>query len=281
MDIPAPHPQSPPKNSPLLIGCLVVLGLFVVAIIGLVFIGWLAQKFETPAQRKADQIAATKEAKAEQDAQARELAASIAKGKAAQERLAKVAAAVATLDDLKAMPCPHPNGAALDFAPVDAEYMRRFRDGIPTDVSGTAWFRYEAFNGLGYDPKNGGSKTESDAAAAGDADRRLAGVGSVAVIHTISLRAPRLVSAGGAFKDGSYEGGSFSGWIQLIDYSTARTVCEQPFSASSSTSVGGGVSIRIRGIPLNHFGPNPTPQQQIDKDFQSNFWKAAQDAVDH
>lgn len=280
MNAPAPNLAPRKKNNPLLLGCFAVIALCALAVVGLLFIGWIDQRLETPQQRKARQAALDKEYAQDE---ARRLAPIIANGAKAQARLSNVAAAVAATADLKATPCPHTDGQTIDFAPVDAPYMRRFKDGLPSDASGVAWLRHEAFKDVGDHSTKGLTKqarAEFDAEAATEADRMLADAGNVAVIHTIALTEPKLSSAGGAFKDGSYDGGSFSGWIQLIDYRTAKTLCEQPFSAQSSTSVGGGVSIRIRGIPINHLGSDPTPQEQIDNDFQSNVWKAAQDAVD-
>lgn len=276
-------PTPAKKNNPVLIGCLVVAAIAVVGVIVVLALGvFLAKREEdakTPAQRVAEKAAEMQHSHAEE---ASRLEPTLAEAKVAQARFATIATAVAATSDLKRVPCPHVDGEPLEFAPVDAEFMGRFHGAIPRDVSGTPWFRHKAFSDLADELKNTYANPENDAYAAIRADKDLAGVGRIAVIHTLSLKEPRLLSEGGVFKDGSYDAGSFSGWIQLMSYPDGKTVCEMPFSATSSSSVGGGIGIglRIRGIPITGAMPKPTPQQQIEDDFQANVWKAAQAVVD-
>ncbi len=276
----SPVPPPPAKNSPMLIGCLAVAGMIVAGLALMALLCLLIDFTKTPAQRAAEKAQDAADDTRRRADDAKQLALTLAQGKADQARFATIAAAVAAIADLKQMPCPHSDGDSLEFAPVDAPFMRRFDGAFPRDVSGTAWFRYKTFS-ASHETDYGSGQAKYDAESAISADEDLVKVARIGVVHTLSLTEPKLLSSGGTFKDGSYDGGAFSGWIQLISYPGGKTICEVPFSAVSSTSVGGGIGIglRIRGIPLT----NPlkaTPEQQIENDFQGNFWTAAQAAVD-
>lgn len=283
-----PATTSPPaaksKSNCLLVGCLAVVVVFVLGVIGLVALGALSKHLETPQQRAADKAQEDKEIADDKAAQAAKLAPTFDAAKLAQARLAAVAAAVTPSSDLKlkAVQRPRADGASLEFAPVDAEYMRRFHGLIPRDTSGTLWLRHKAFADLADEATSVYANAENDAYAVNDADKKLTDIGYIGVIHTTNLKMPRLLSAGGVFKDGSFDAGVFEGWIQIVSYPGAKTLCEVPFTARSSDHVGGGMELRlrIRGIPVTGGGTDASPQQQVEDDFEANVFKAAQAAVD-
>lgn len=278
----APSPKK--KTNALMIGCLVLVAGAVVLAIAVVVFGVILAKREesarTPAQRQAEKQASNKQWKEEEAAR---LAPTLAQGQTIQARLAKIAGELPAVADMKAMPCPHVAGESLDFVPIDAELLRRFRDGIPRDDSGTAWFRHAVFAEIVAVPKSSYPGPENEALALIAADKIFADSGHIAVIHTSSLKAPHLLKAAGIMSDGSFDAGHFSGWIQLIAYPDDKTVCEVPFSADSSQRIGGGIEIglRIRGISIPVTGalPKPAAEQQLDDDFQSNVWTAAEAAI--
>ncbi len=189
-----PTSFSPPpikKNNPWLIGCLVVAGIAAVALVAFLALVMFVAKHEedakTPTQRAAEKVATMQQNQAEE---ASRLAPIFAAGKNAQARFAAIASAVTATSDLMRMPCPHVDGEPLEFAPVDAEFMMRFHGAIPPDVSGTPWFRHKAFTRLADELTSHYADPENDAYAAINADRDLAEVGRIAVIHTLSLKEP-------------------------------------------------------------------------------------------
>ncbi len=282
MTEPTTPPPSSSKSNCLLFGCLGVIMACVLGVVGLMALGAIYKHYETPQQRAADKAREDKEIADSKAAQAADLAKTFATAKLAQAHLAAIAAAVTPTADLKTVRSSRADRTSLEFAPVDAEYMRRFHGEIPHDTSGTGWLRHKAFADLVYEATSVYANAENDAYAAIDADKKLTDIGYVGVIHTTNLKPPRLLSAGGVFKDGSFEAGVFVGWIQVVSYPDAKTQCEVPFTATSSDHIGGGMELRlrIRGIPITTGGTDAPPQQQVEDDFEANVFKAAQAAVD-
>lgn len=274
---PPPAPLPPPKKrNNFLIGCLVVLLLLVLGGVAVVVLGIYAAKNEydklAPDARKAYDQAREAAASAEE---ASRLAPTLAQGAQAQARLATAAHAVADASALTPAPCP-PDPARVSI-PVDAEWFGQLASGVPEERVGTPWMRHRVFQTLADEPFDQYVSDENMALAEAAADRDLSDAGTVAVIHTTTLKMPKALDAN------KFEGGHFEGFVQLLKYPSGDSICVAPFSADSSESVGGGLGIglRVRGIsiPVTGAMPKKEPQQQVEEDFQGRFWQAEEAAL--
>ena len=274
MSTPDPLAPPPKKRNPWLVGCLVVSVVLVLGAGAVLLLGIYAVKrgYDEMAPQAKQALEQAREA-ASQVRSAAGSAQVLAQGAETQARLAMAARTVATTHDMNVVPCPPDPARAT--VPVDAEWFRRMSGGVPRDGVGTPWMRHRLFENLATAGIATGASDEAVALAAAAADRDLSDAGTVAVIHTTTLRAPRVLS------DGSIEPGRFQGFVQLVKYPVGDSICLVPFSADSPAKGGGGLGLgrRVRGLGVAGGDAATSAQQRAEEDFQGAFWAAEEAAL--
>lgn len=77
-----------------------------------------------------------------------------------------------------------------------------------------------------------------------------------------------------------WAGGSVKGALVVVDYATEKPLCQTPISAENSAqvSVGGGVRIKVRGIPSPTMGDTGL-KEAVEKDFTKNVETALREGA--
>jgi hypothetical protein len=95
----------------------------------------------------------------------------------------------------------------------------------------------------------------------------------VLVIDVDTFDAPKTESTG-------FIGGDLEGALDVVDWSTGKTICNAPISAKSSDGItyGGGMQLKFHGIPSPTVGKTDL-EDALAKDFEKNVEAATKSAL--
>lgn len=234
------------KGKGLLIGCGGLIALMIFLSMVSTFVGWLTR--ESDDQRLAREAADKRQAE-------EAVAAAIARLQVAQSNFELPDAAQ------KDVACPVPiDGRTLR---ITAAELAQFRaDGVvPSDDLGRQPFRGSEIHAIA-------NRTSEAGQAAGVVNQT-----QFLLVYVPLRYEPPVLYA----EKKTFDSGIFDGFLVVIDAARGQPLCQARFRAESSDKVGGGMRLKVGGVPVTG---RASLGDQIRDDFKDNVSKAANRALE-